>query len=162
VTMLSYTQVSYITNLITFCRRLPAISVRRPDWVKQHNRCRANSKRTHPHARRFRSCLLFGPKILAPAVGRTLETKFHIPARIAVGQTLFSLSPEDVGAVITTYHSAWMYLDQIPENRFDMLVLDERRISFVGVKRSIMSPSRSVHRAIFAKALEKGPLPDMF
>ncbi len=33
--------------------------------------------------------------------------------------------PADIGAVITTYHSAWKYLDQIPNDRFELLVLDE-------------------------------------
>jgi hypothetical protein len=33
--------------------------------------------------------------------------------------------PEEVGAIITTYNSARIHLDAIPENRFQMLILDE-------------------------------------
>ena len=31
----------------------------------------------------------------------------------------------DIGAFITTYHSARLYIDRIPSDRFQMLVLDE-------------------------------------
>jgi len=33
--------------------------------------------------------------------------------------------PDDIGAIITTYHSARLYIGRIPSDRFQMLVLDE-------------------------------------
>jgi SNF2 family DNA or RNA helicase len=54
-----------------------------------------------------------------------LQVKFDIPAEIATGQDLIDAEPKDTGAVITTYASARLHLDKLPENRFQMLVLDE-------------------------------------
>lgn len=54
-----------------------------------------------------------------------LQEKFEISSEFVVGRKLLDAEPEDVGAVITTYHSARLYLDRIPENRFQMLILDE-------------------------------------
>ena len=37
-----------------------------------------------------------------------------------------SLNPRETpGAILTTYHSARLYLDEIPRDHFDMLILDE-------------------------------------
>ena len=65
------------------------------------------------------------PKLLGPQWRDELKTKFDIPAEIAIGKDLIVAEPEEVGAVITTYASARLYLDKIPEDRFQMLVLDE-------------------------------------
>jgi hypothetical protein len=46
-------------------------------------------------------------------------------AEIAIGADLVKVEPEQVGAVITTYHSARIHLEKIPEDRFQMLILDE-------------------------------------
>jgi SNF2-related domain/Helicase conserved C-terminal domain len=140
----------YITNLITFCRRLPALLF--ADQIGSNNTISAGLIASELIARaKVSKVLIVCPKILAPQWCRTLESKFHIPARIAVGRDLIFAEPEDVGAVITTYHSAWMYLDQIPDNRFDMLVLDEAHklcgLSVNNVSSSVIAP--------FREALEK-------
>jgi superfamily II DNA or RNA helicase len=48
-----------------------------------------------------------------------------IPAMVAIGKDLLDADHETVGAVITTYNSARLYLDKLPEDRFQMLILDE-------------------------------------
>jgi SNF2 family DNA or RNA helicase len=65
------------------------------------------------------------PKLLGPQWKTELQAKFNIPAEIATGRELIAAQPEDVGAIITTYASARLHLDKIPEDRFQMLVLDE-------------------------------------
>jgi SNF2 family DNA or RNA helicase len=69
--------------------------------------------------------LIVCPKLLGPQWQDELKTKFDIPAEIAVGKALIAAEPEGTGAVITTYTSARLHLDKIPEERFQMLVLDE-------------------------------------
>ncbi|WP_338833781.1 SNF2-related protein [Bradyrhizobium septentrionale] len=45
---------------------------------------------------------------------------------VGLGKTISAgLVASEMGAVITTYHSARVHLDKIPDDRFDMLVLDE-------------------------------------
>lgn len=44
---------------------------------------------------------------------------------IAIGRELLSADFEEVGAVITTYNTARLYLERLPEDRFQMLILDE-------------------------------------
>jgi len=44
---------------------------------------------------------------------------------VAAGRALLKADPDGVGAVITTYNSARLYLDKLPEDRFQMLILDE-------------------------------------
>jgi hypothetical protein len=59
-----------------------------------------------------------------------LQTKFNIPAKIAIGKDLLEAEPKDeVGAVITTYHSARLYIHRLPPGRFQMLVLDEAPVA---------------------------------
>ena len=74
---------------------------------------------------RVSKILIVCPKLLGPQWSEELQTKFDIPAEIATGRELIDADPEDVGAVITTYASARLHLDKIPEDRFQMLVLDE-------------------------------------
>jgi SNF2 family DNA or RNA helicase len=62
---------------------------------------------------------------LGPQWQDELKTKFDIPAEIAVGKKLIAAEPEGVGVVITTYASARLHLNKIPQDRFQMLVLDE-------------------------------------
>jgi SNF2 family DNA or RNA helicase len=69
--------------------------------------------------------LIVCPKLLGPQWQDELKTKFDITAEIAVGEKLISSEPKELGAVITTYASARLYLDKIPEHRFQMLILDE-------------------------------------
>jgi superfamily II DNA or RNA helicase len=74
---------------------------------------------------RVSKILIVCPKLLGPQWQDELKTKFDITAEIAVGKKLIAAEPEEVGAVITTYASARLHLDKIPEDRFQMLVLDE-------------------------------------
>ena len=74
---------------------------------------------------RVSKILIVCPKLLGPQWRDELQRKFDIPAEIATGQELIDAEPEDVGAVITTYASARLHLDKLPEDRFQMLVLDE-------------------------------------
>jgi SNF2 family DNA or RNA helicase len=74
---------------------------------------------------RVSKILIVCPKLLGPQWQEELQTKFGIPGELAGGRKLIDADPSGVGAVITTYHSARLYLDRIPEDRFEMLVLDE-------------------------------------
>jgi len=74
---------------------------------------------------RLSKTLIVCPKILGKQWKEELETKFDIPAEVATGRALLKADPGEFGAVITTYNSARMYLDNLPEDRFEMLVLDE-------------------------------------
>ncbi|WLB91356.1 SNF2-related protein [Bradyrhizobium japonicum USDA 135] len=74
---------------------------------------------------RVAKILIVAPKLLGPQWKDELGTKFDIPGEVVTGSKLVSAEPDDVGAVITTYHSARSHLDKIPDDRFDMLVLDE-------------------------------------
>jgi SNF2 family DNA or RNA helicase len=74
---------------------------------------------------RVSKILIVCPKLLGPQWRDELRSKFDIPAEIATGKELIAAEPEDVGAVITTYASARLHLDKIPDDRFQMLVLDE-------------------------------------
>ncbi|WP_407180419.1 helicase-related protein [Bradyrhizobium sp. STM 3562] len=65
------------------------------------------------------------PKLLGPQWQAELQAKFDVPAQIATGRELIAAEPDDVGAVITTYASARLHLEKIPEDRFQMLMLDE-------------------------------------
>jgi superfamily II DNA or RNA helicase len=70
--------------------------------------------------------LIVCPKLLMPQWKSELRTKFDLTSEECAGQKLLRYEPEwDVGAIITTYHSARLYLEKIPRGRFDMLVLDE-------------------------------------
>lgn len=52
--------------------------------------------------------------------------KFNIPTIVATGKELLDADPDgDIGAVVTTYHSAREYIKRIPSDRFQMLILDE-------------------------------------
>jgi len=111
------------TNLITFCSRLPGTLF--ADEVGLDHSISAGLVASELIARaRISKLLVVCPKFLAPEWCDMLGSKFHIPAQIAVGRDLMYAETKDVGAVITTHHSAWLYLNQIPNDRFDMLVID--------------------------------------
>ena len=77
-------------------------------------------------AHRLSNILIVAPKLLGAQWNEELETKFDIPAEAAIGRELFTLSqPAGVGAVITTYHSARQYIERLPRDRFQVLILDE-------------------------------------
>lgn len=114
-----------VTNLINFCRRLPVTLL--ADDVGLGKTISAGLVASELVARRrIKGILIVAPKLLGPQWKEELETKFGISATIATGRELLNTDPEDeVGAVITTYNSARLYLERLPQDRFQMLVLDE-------------------------------------
>lgn len=113
-----------VQNLITFCRRLPVTLL--ADDVGLGKTISAGLVASELIARnRVAKILVVAPKLLGPQWKDELEAKFDIPGEVVTGSKLSSAEPDEVGAVITTYHSARAHLDKIPNDRFDMLVLDE-------------------------------------
>lgn len=114
-----------VTNLINFCRRLPVTLL--ADDVGLGKTISAGLVASELVARRrITGLLVVAPKLLGPQWKEELETKFGIPAHIATGRNLLKVELEDeIGAVITTYNSARLYLERLPQDRFQMLVLDE-------------------------------------
>jgi superfamily II DNA or RNA helicase len=113
-----------VSNLITFCRRLPVTLL--ADDVGLGKTISAGLIASELIARaRISKILIVCPKLLGPQWVEELQTKFGIEAKIATGRKLLKAEPDGVGATITTYQSARLYLDKIPEDRFQMLVLDE-------------------------------------
>jgi SNF2 family DNA or RNA helicase len=113
-----------VTNLITFCRRLPVTLL--ADDVGLGKTISAGLIISELIARsRLSKILVVCPKLLGPQWQEELQTKFNIPSEIATGQDLISADLDETGAIITTYNSARLYLDSIPRDRFQMLVLDE-------------------------------------
>ena len=112
-----------ITNLITFCRRLPVTLL--ADDVGLGKTISAGLIISELIARsRVSKVLIVCPKVLGPQWKEELETKFDIPAVIAIGKDLARADFDETGAVITTYNSARLHMDSIPEDRFQMLILD--------------------------------------
>jgi superfamily II DNA or RNA helicase len=113
-----------VTNLITFCRRLPVTLL--ADDVGLGKTISAGLIISELAARsRLSKALIVCPKILGPQWQSELIGKFDIPAQFVTGRELIDADFEEFGAVITTYNSARLHLDKIPEDRFQMLVLDE-------------------------------------
>ncbi len=113
-----------VTNLITFCRRLPVTLL--ADDVGLGKTISAGLVISELLSRsRISKVLVVCPKILGPQWQSELISKFDIPAEFVTGRDLLTADFEGQGVVITTYNSARLYLDQIPEDRFEMLVLDE-------------------------------------
>lgn len=113
-----------VQNLITFCRRLPVTLL--ADDVGLGKTISAGLVVSELIARnRVSKILIVAPKLLGPQWKDELQAKFDIPAEVVTGSKLASSEPDEVGAIITTYHSARAHLDKIPDDRFDMLVLDE-------------------------------------
>ncbi len=114
-----------VANLINFCRRLPVTLL--ADDVGLGKTISAGLIASELVARRrITGILIVAPKLLGPQWKEELESKFDIPACIATGKELLHSELEgDIGAVVTTYNSARMYLERLPQDRFQMLVLDE-------------------------------------
>lgn len=113
-----------VNNLITFCRRLPVTLL--ADDVGLGKTISAGLIMSELIARgRLTRTLIVAPKLLGPQWKEELASKFNIPTKIATGRHLLSAEPDDVGSVVTTYHSAREYLNRLPADRFEMLVLDE-------------------------------------
>jgi superfamily II DNA or RNA helicase len=139
-----------VTNLITFCRRLPVTLL--ADDVGLGKTISAGLIVSELISRsRLSKILVVCPKLLGPQWEEELDLKFGIPAEIATGRELLEADPDGVGAVITTYHSARMYLEAIPENRFQMLILDEAH-----KLRNLYGTEQAPQVAkVFRKALEE-------
>jgi superfamily II DNA or RNA helicase len=113
-----------VNNLITFCRRLPVTLL--ADDVGLGKTISAGLIISELAARsRLTSVLVVCPKLLGPQWKEELKAKFDMESTIAIGRELIDAKSLGLGAVITTYQSARMYLDKIPIDRFQMLVLDE-------------------------------------
>lgn len=113
-----------VTNLITFCRRLPVTLL--ADDVGLGKTISAGLIISELISRsRLSKILVVCPKLLGPQWQEELLAKFDIPSEIAIGRDLIEADLEETGAIITTYNSARLYLDSIPPDRFQMLVLDE-------------------------------------
>jgi len=143
-----------VSNLITFCRRLPVTLL--ADDVGLGKTISAGLIISELIARsRLSKILIVCPKILAQQWKEELDSKFSIPALIAFGQDLIDAEPDEIGAVITTYNSARLHLEKIPEDRFQMLVLDEahKLRNLYGVQKTPEVAKR------FRKALEDRRFP---
>lgn len=113
-----------VTNLMTFCRRLPVTLL--ADDVGLGKTISAGLVVSELAARsRLQKVLVVAPKLLGPQWKEELETKFNIPAEVAIGKDLLSADPTGVGVVITTYNTARLYIEKLPPDRFQMLILDE-------------------------------------
>ncbi|MBF0148280.1 MAG: DEAD/DEAH box helicase family protein [Magnetococcales bacterium] len=113
-----------VSNLITFCRRLPVTLL--ADDVGLGKTISAGLIISELLSRsRLSKVLIVAPKLLGPQWKEELETKFDFPAEVATGKALITADHDEAGAVITTYNSARLYLDDIPDDRFQMLILDE-------------------------------------
>ncbi len=139
-----------VTNLITFCRRLPVTLL--ADDVGLGKTISAGLIISELISRsRLSKILVVCPKLLGPQWQEELLTKFNIPSEIAIGRDLIKADLEETGAIITTYASARLHLDSIPQDRFQMLVLDEahKLRNLYGVEK----PPQVAKR--FRKALEE-------
>jgi ERCC4-related helicase len=113
-----------VSNLITFCRRLPVTLL--ADDVGLGKTISAGLIASELISRsRLSKVLIVCPKLLGPQWKAELHEKFGIKSEIAIGKDLTDADLEDGGAIITTYNSARLHLDAIPEDRFQMLILDE-------------------------------------
>src|SRR3990167_492813 len=101
-----------ITNLITFCRRLPVTLL--ADDVGLGKTISAGLIASELISRgRVTKILIVCPKLLMPQWQEELKIKFGIPSVLVSGNKLIkAVPPDDAGAVITTYDSARLYLDQ--------------------------------------------------
>lgn len=114
-----------VKNLITFCGRLPVTLL--ADDVGLGKTISAGLVASELISRgRVNKILIVCPKLLTDQWQEELKTKFNLPSVIAIGRELLDAeTPEEGGAVITTYHSARVYLDKLGQAGFQMLILDE-------------------------------------
>lgn len=139
-----------VTNLITFCRRLPVTLL--ADDVGLGKTISAGLIISELVSRaRLSKVLIVCPKLLGPQWKEELESKFKIEANVVTGRELLKADFETVGAVITTYHTARLYLDELPQDRFQMLILDEAH----KLRNLFGTPSPPMVATTFKKALEE-------
>src|ERR1700719_4493974 len=108
-----------IKNLITFCRRLPVTLL--ADDVGLGKTISAGLVASELMSRkRMSKFLVVCPKLLMPQWKEELDKKFGIDGTIAIGRELLKVKvPAEGGAVITTYHSARMYLNALGQAGFE-------------------------------------------
>ncbi len=127
-----------VTNLITFCRRLPVTLI--ADDVGLGKTISAGLVASELISRgRVSKILIVCPKLLIPQWREELDIKFGIPSIEAVGKDLIRAKPpEEAGAVVTTYHSARLHFNAIAKAGFEMLILDEahKLRNLYGVERA--------------------------
>lgn len=116
-----------VTNLISFCRRLPVSLL--ADDVGLGKTISAGLVMSELISRgRISKILIICPKILREQWQEELKFKFDIPSEIVTGRQLISANKklfDEVGAIITTYNTARLYLDFVKQDSYDMLILDE-------------------------------------
>ena len=104
-----------VTNLITFCRRLPVTLL--ADDVGLGKTISAGLIVSELIARsRLSKILIVCPKLLGPQWKAEPSEKFDIPAKVVIGKDLVTAEPYEPGAIITTYNSARLYLEKIGES----------------------------------------------
>src|SRR3979490_324134 len=98
-----------VTNLITFCRRLPVTLL--ADDVGLGKTISAGLIATELMSRsRVAKILIVCPKLLGPQWQEELCSKFDLSSEIATGSDLIDADPGEGGAIITTYQSARVHL----------------------------------------------------
>jgi superfamily II DNA or RNA helicase len=114
-----------ITNLITFCRRLPVTLL--ADDVGLGKTISAGLIISELFSRgKISKLLIVCPKILRDQWKEELQTKFDISSIIVTGKELINACKiKEKKAVITTYNTARIYLEKIEQGDFGILVLDE-------------------------------------
>ena len=118
-----------VTNLITFCRRLPVTLL--ADDVGLGKTISAGLVLSELISRnRVSKTLIVCPKILMPQWKEELISKFRIEADYGSGVSairhgISKLKKQDQGVFITTYASARDHLHRFEEAGFQMLILDE-------------------------------------
>src|SRR5690625_439174 len=113
-----------IRNLITFCRRAPVAMI--ADEVGLGKTISAGLIMSELMTRRrITRTLVVCPKILMEQWQEELHSKFGINAVYESGRALLQHLRSNYPVVITTYHSARSYMDEITDAGFDMVVLDE-------------------------------------
>jgi hypothetical protein len=112
-----------IANLVAFFNRLPASLV--ADEAGLGKTVGAGLIVSELMARgRISRVLVVAPTLLGAHWTEELETRFGIRAEMVSGRALAEADPGEAGAVITTYGSARLHIDDIPADRFQMLILD--------------------------------------
>lgn len=113
-----------IQNLITFCRRAPVALL--ADDVGLGKTISAGLILSELMVRRkVERALVVAPKLLLPQWQEELAVKFNIAADTASGANLKNAVRGRMPVVITTYHSARNYLDDLRHAGFDMIIMDE-------------------------------------
>lgn len=113
-----------VDNLITFCRRAPAALL--ADDVGLGKTISAGLIVAELMERkRVSRILVVAPKLLLPQWEEEMWTKFRINISAASGADVRTAMEKGNDGVVTTYHSASTYLEDLARADFDMIILDE-------------------------------------